>query len=244
MIWALLVLVLTPPLLSENERRALQYWNAVAAERGEPGRTEEAYAAQLAEWKKESEAAERQRLAGAGFEPAEAIRREGRSVIRATFTEPRLFLRMPGVTLERLADGRTRLTLSSDGRAGTGSAILPKETAAELQALEAEAFIADTPAHANWKPGDPVKPIDPPPSFVCHGWGTVLERITPANAEKVWGHGCHSQRAQPRLAYAERLAWAAIDAFPQCAGISPMTDSLSGLGQCLGKFEPSSSDNP
>ena len=244
MLWVSLALLAVQPELSEEEHRELRYWNAVAAERGESLRTEEEFLAQKATWKAQAEEHEKQRLRGAGFESAAILQRRGKSLIRATFTEPRLFLRMPGVTLERQGDGRTRITLSSDGRAKVGSALLPEATVDELEALEKEAFEADAPpAYLAWKPGDPLPPR-PETISVCHAWGVVLERISRTGSEKVWGHGCYSQRAKPRLDYATKLAWAAIDAFPQCSGVAPNADPMWSLGECFGKFEPATSDNP
>src|SRR5688572_599203 len=98
----------------------IEYENAVRAHWGLPPITQEELVRNRIQAKSQVPESERRyeehRLRGAGFSPASHLQKQGRRLVRATYTEPRLFTRMPGITLERRSKG-VRVTLSSDGRA-------------------------------------------------------------------------------------------------------------------------------
>lgn len=233
----LLTATIAPP------NHELDYLNALLERQGLPPQTLgefEAARARSAKWEVDYET---QRLRGAGFVPASQIARQGRSQIRMSFSEPRLFIRMPGVTIERSKGNRSTLILSSDGRAKTGLTAISKARWKVLARLQRAAFEADPPkAPMKWRKGDPLPEAHP----VCHGWGVTLERITPASNESVWGWECNrTAQSRARLAYGMEVARISLSAFAECRGIeSPVHDPLPALAKCFGKFEPSTSDNP
>ncbi len=225
----------------------LEYQNAVRATWGLEPMTQEDFDRerdrQIRQASEQAAVYEEQRLRGAGFMPATQLQKQGRNLVRATYSEPRLMLRMPGITLERGTDGTLLVTLTSDGRAKTGKAPVPEGSWSDLQRLEKAAFAPDPPPppppHLTWRPGDPL-----PPAVTCHGWGATLERVSPDRFEKVEAHGCNSgPEVRARLTYAEKLAEVALAAFPNCEA-GEQSDTFTKLGQCFGKFEPSTSDNP
>jgi hypothetical protein len=223
-----------------------EYQNAIRQKYGQPLLTQAEFDELRHRGLADEEKHEAQRLVGAGFVPAGDIRKQGRTLVRASYSEPRLFLRMPGITLERV-EGGAILSLTSDGRAPTGRAAVPLEKWQELQRLEAAAFAPDpSPTPLAWRNGDPVP--DPPP--VCHGWGAVIERVSPARADKVWGWECdRSEVHRARLDYALRLAAIALTEMPQCQALRQTLGSENShyvfgrLGRCLGKFDPETSNN-
>ena len=243
----LLALLLT---LAETEPVAagvteLEYHNMVLEKAGLPPQTQAEFDSQRAYFKKWETEYEGQRLRGAGFRPANEIQQEGRTVIRLTYSEPRLFIRMPGVTLEPQADGSATVTLSSDGRAKSGSARIPGQSWLELKQQEAAVFAPDPPPppppHLTWNKGDPIPDVPP----VCHAWGTEIERISPARHEKVSAHGCNQgPHIRARLDFAVEVAEQVLKAFPECATEAAESDPLWQLGQCFGKFDPATTENP
>ena len=241
-----LILVLAAVLLTATSappNNELDYLNALLERQGLPPQTLGEFEAARALSAKREADYEVQRLRGAGFVPASQIARQGRSQIRMSFSEPRLFIRMPGVTIERGKDSRSTLILSSDGRARTGQTTISKARWKGLAKIERAAFTAD-PAIApmTWRKGDPL----PETHSGCHGWGVTLERITPVKSESVWGWECNgTAQSRARLAYGMEVAKISLSAFPECRNIeSPAHDPLPALAKCFGKFEPSTSDNP
>jgi hypothetical protein len=234
-------LALSPP--AEPPVTELEYINAVLARSGLREMTQDELNQRKAYSDRFAREYEGQRLKSAGFRPAEELRKARRTLVRATFTEPRLFMRMPGVTLERGEGGRLRVTLSSDGRAKRGSAVVPGSQWKSLQTLEAAAFQQDPPpAPAPWLSWERGDPVPQAPQSVCHGWGTTLERITPAEVKKVYAHGCSREDlAKARLAYAQQIAQVAVSAFPQCRRGD---DPFEALATCFGTFDPATSANP
>lgn len=235
---ALLLATSTEPPVTE-----LEYVNALMARSGLPAMTQDELDRRNAYRERSAREYEGNRLKGAGFTPAEHIRKQGRTLVRASYSEPRLFVRMPGVTLERAVDGKVKVTLSSDGRARRGAAPVAEEQWKALQALEKAAFVPDPPPRPapwlSWRRGDP---LPEGPQSVCHGWGTTLERVSPKRAGKVEAHECNTGAlAKARLAYAEKLAEIALKAFPGCTA---KADRFQALADCFGTFEPSTSDNP
>lgn len=238
---ALAALVL--PAAQQPPASEFDLMNAIREHHGLPPHTPAEFAAAKARSARLEVEHEVQRLRGANFLPASEVSRQGRSQIRATFTEPRLFVRMPGVTIERRKDRKIHLTLSSDGRAKTGRSTISNARWKTLVRLEAAAFAPDPPiAPSTWRKGDPIPEAGPS----CHGFGVTLERISPAKSEAVWGWECNrSAQSRARLAYGHALATISLTAFPQCHAIEYQTrDPFSALATCFGKFEPSTSDNP
>lgn len=243
MLLAAILLLATP---AEPPVTELEYVNARMAQLGLPAWTQEQLEKRNAYSKRFALEYEGNRLRGAGFVAAAELRASGRSLVRASYAEPRLFIRMPGVTLERLDDGRLTVTLSSDGRAARGTAPASAEDWRSLQALEAAAFAPDPPPAPapwlSWKRGDPLPPA---PQSVCHGWGVTLERISPGEASKTDAHECQQgPLAKARLAYGERLAEIALKAFPSCKAKADGRDLLQDLASCFGTFDPATSANP
>lgn len=223
----------------------LEYHNMVLEKAGLPPQTQAEFDSQRAYFRKWEAEYEGQRLRGAGFRPASELQQEGRTVIRLTYSEPRLFIRMPGVSLEPQADGSAAVTLSSDGRAESGSTRIPGQTWLELKQQETAVFAPDppppAPPHLTWKKGDPVPDIPP----VCHAWGTDIERISPTRYEKVSAHGCNKgAHIGARLNFAVEVAELVLKAFPECSEEAANADPLWQLGQCFGKFDPATTENP
>lgn len=215
--------------------------NAIRAEYNQPLLTKALFAEQKRRALRFASEHERMRLRGAGFARAGDIARSGRTQVRATFTEPRLFVRMPGVTLESTGTG-AKASLTSDGRAKIGSGIVSRQAFEDLRALEAAAFASDPPLEpTRWRKGDPIP--EPPP--VCHGWGTTIERITPGGVGKVEAHGCnHGATNAARLLYGTRLAETALTGFPDCVPADPNASAFERLAKCFGTFDPATTANP
>jgi hypothetical protein len=229
---------------ASNRASLLDYTNAYLAQAGLPTLSPAEFERQQVEKKQREERYEAVRLRNAGFAPAAELRRAGRTLVRATYAEPRLFIRMPGVTFEQMKDGQVAVSLTSDGRAKTGSALIPAAQWEVLRKSEAAAFAPDPPKlPTSWKKGDPVPRA---PQSVCHAWGATIERISPAKTERVEAHGCYATPLiRARLEYAMQLAKVALDAIPGCQEHAKREgDPLDNLARCFGTFDPATTRNP
>lgn len=221
----------------------LDYRNAYLAKVGLPTLSGEQFATEKAANAGNTARFHQQSRFESGFVAPELVQKSGRSLVRARYFEPRLFFRLPGVTLEKGKGGRSHIQLSS----GLWAMTSPKPVAAtdmrELETLEAAAFAPDAPPPwTSWKKGDPVPDA---PGGVCHAWAVMLERISPADAVLLEGHGCNEgQGVRARLVYGEKLALVALAAFPACRPANQSTGTFYALSDCLKTLRPEIQQTP
>jgi hypothetical protein len=147
----------------------------------------------------------------AGFEPLAALEEQKRSVRRAVFEPPYAMLSLPGIEIERSADGRTTLTVI--GRAGrSASTALPRSVWTRLTSLQG-ALLRRRP-YVAWRPS-PAGARLPSPPPVCHGWQVRFGAVDRSGS----GSGSWSECGGGRGAamnYAVAIARLAVSTRPAC----------------------------
>ena len=180
---------------------------------------------------------------GAGFVPAAELAAQGVDVRRARYKDPMLFLRLPGITLTRSANGEVRVIATSDGRAPVGEAPVPAAEWDRLVAQDAATFVPPPPiTRRHVKAGDPI--LTPPP--VCHAWGVGVQRIAHGKLSTTNGHGCGDDaRSRAALDYAAALIRIATTYIPRCQDkVKDRASPFSALPQCFGQFAPHTTTDP
>lgn len=221
----------------------MDYRNAYLAKVGLPTLSAEQFAAEKAASAASAARFQQQSRIESGLVSPELIQSSGRSLVRARYVEPRLFFRLPGLTLEKGKGGRSHVQLSSGLWAMTSPRPVPAADLRELETLEVAAFAPDPPPPwTNWKTGDPIPEA---PAGVCHAWAVMLERISPAEALMREGHGCNEgEGVRARLVYGEKLALVALAAFPACKPADPSSGTFYALSDCLKKLRPETRQTP
>lgn len=146
-----------------------------------------------------------------GFEPLEAVDTSQRSVKRALFEAPYIMLPVPGVEIERAANGSVTLTVV-DRASSSAPATLSSAAWDRLTSLQGALF-----RQKPYVPWDPpaVDEAESEPPPICHGW--IVRFGTMDDTGK--GSGSWAQcggKDQPELAYAVEMAKLAVSTRPTC----------------------------
>jgi hypothetical protein len=141
----------------------------------------------------------------AGFVPIAELRAEGRVVRRLLLADPYMILPVPGIELERLADGRVTLRLQYPG---WSSEPVPVDATAWDALASIEGAVFERPV---FRPTPPrASPQSPPP--LCHGW--ILRFEADYHRTASWAQ-CGGGKT-PAYDYAIRLVQLAIGTKPGC----------------------------
>lgn len=147
----------------------------------------------------------------AGFQPLDDVAAEKRIVKRVLFQDPYMMLPVPGVEIERMANGS--ITLKVIGPAEkSSSVVVPASAWTRLTSLQGTLFRPKP--YVSWDPPKTDAPLPPPPP-ICHGW---IAYFGTADATGL-GSGSWAQcgsRDQPELAFATEVARLAVSTRRAC----------------------------
>jgi len=159
------------------------------------------------------------RLAQTGFEPIDKVAAAGRTVRRASFADIYGEDGIPGVVMEKMANGEVQLTVTSNFNRVIDKAVLKPEAWALVVAND-KALAA---------PRKAVRPSD-----ICMGSSFVIETTDKGKAKRRDAAVCNGAADTAAIEYARNLAMIAATSIPRCAGhIEHTRDPSWYLRDCL-----------
>ena len=167
-------------------------------------------------------------FAEAGFPPMSYEEMRRHEVRHIVLNDPYGMYMLPGIALERRADGVVLMTLQYRDWQETP---VPVDAGLWTELVEIENELYAPPPAAPPRVRNPdTKPPPPPP--ICHGWSARF--AAPRGRTASWS-ACGSGRGRPGFEYAERVARLAIDSRAGCRGETD--DVLRAFMQCFSGLE-------
>ena len=163
----------------------------------------------------------------AGFPLIGEAAAAGRDLRRVLFSDPYMFLPVPGVEIERFADGHVTLRVFGRGTAVAPVTIAPS---AWTELTQHDAAVFALQPYVPWteyKPGNPL----PPPPPICHGW---IVRFESSDLRSATGGECLPRGEAD--AYAVTVARLAVATRLDCEFVP--TNPYWSFSQCFTPGQP------